>query len=150
MWAEWDVRTVWNDGASEEGMLTVLAVRQAEQRTLVVDVVIENEPLQLLVDTGSSVSILPDHVYRAKFANRFPLTAGTATLRDFSQKKTPVLGWFTARVVRRNNSACLRFYVVPQGMALLGLDAVHQLQLHIIGSTLQCLQVTGSPPVASA
>ncbi|XP_070381116.1 uncharacterized protein [Dermacentor albipictus] len=143
--AERDVRTVRNDGASEEDVLTVLAVRQVERRTLVVDVVIENEPLQLLVDTGSSVSILPDHVYRAKFANSFPLTAASATLRDFSQKKIPVLGWFTARVVRGNNSACLRFYVVPQGMALLGLDGVHQLQLHIIGSTLECLQITVSP-----
>ncbi|KAL3198802.1 hypothetical protein MRX96_053743 [Rhipicephalus microplus] len=129
---EQNVRTVRNDGASEEGVLTVLAVRQVERRTLVVDVVVENEPLQLLVDTGSSVSILPDHVYRDKFANRFPLTAATATLRDFSQKKIPVLGWFTARVVRGKNSACLRFYVVPQGVALLGLDAVHQLQLNII------------------
>nr|XP_037276745.1 uncharacterized protein K02A2.6-like [Rhipicephalus microplus] len=142
---EQNVRTVRNDGASEEGVLTVLAVRQVERRTLVVDVVVENEPLQLLVDTGSSVSILPDHVYRDKFANRFPLTAATATLRDFSQKKIPVLGWFTARVVRGKNSACLRFYVVPQGVALLGLDAVHQLQLNIIGSTLECLQVTASP-----
>ncbi|KAL3185542.1 hypothetical protein MRX96_028946 [Rhipicephalus microplus] len=121
---EQNVRTVRNDGASEEGVLTVLAVRQVERRTLVVDVVVENEPLQLLVDTGSSVSILPDHVYRDKFANRFPLTAATATLRDFSQKKIPVLGWFTARVVRGKNSACLRFYVVPQGVALLGLDAL--------------------------
>ncbi|KAL1429453.1 hypothetical protein MTO96_016293 [Rhipicephalus appendiculatus] len=146
MWAEQDVRAVRNDDASEEGVLTVLAVRQVERRTLVVDVVIENEPLQLLVDTGSLVSILPDHVYRAKFANRFPLTAATATLRDFSQKKIPALGWFTARVVRGNNSAYLRFYVVSQGMTLLGLDAVHQLQLHIIGSTLECLQ----PPVASS
>lgn len=116
-----------------------------ERRTLVVDVVIENEPLQLLVDTGSSVSILPDHVYRAKFANRFPLTAATATLQDFSQKKILGLGCFTARVVCGNNSACVRFYVVSQSMALLGLDAVHQLKLHIIGSTLECLQVTVSP-----
>lgn len=30
-------------------------------------------------------------------------------------------------------------------MALLGLDGVHQLQLHIIGSTLECLQITVSP-----
>ncbi|KAL3247541.1 hypothetical protein MRX96_056972 [Rhipicephalus microplus] len=111
---EQNVRTVRNDGASEEGVLTVLAVRQVERRTLVVDVVVENEPLQLLVDTGSSVSILPDHVYRDKFANRFPLTAATATLRDFSKKKIPVLGWFTARVVRGKNSACLRFTLFPR------------------------------------
>lgn len=50
-----------------------------------------------------------------------------------------------AQAVRSGVSAHIRFYVVPRGMALLGLDAVQLLWLHIDVSALACLQTTAGP-----
>lgn len=130
------------DGNEELGVLTVT---QNERTTLIVDVCVEGEVIQLVVDTGSSVSILPANIYQEKFARRFALAPATVTLRDFSQQRIPVLGCFVAQAARGGVSSNIRFYVVSRGMALLGLDAVQQLRLHIDGASLACLQTTAGP-----
>ncbi|XP_040069467.1 uncharacterized protein LOC120842422 [Ixodes scapularis] len=130
------------DGNEELGVLTVA---QNERTTLIVDVCVEGEVIQLVVDTGSSVSILPANIYQEKFARRFALAPATVTLRDFSQQRIPVLGCFVAQAARGGVSSNIRFYVVSRGMALLGLDAVQQLRLHIDGASLACLQTTAGP-----
>ncbi|XP_042146943.1 uncharacterized protein LOC121836189 [Ixodes scapularis] len=130
------------DGNEELGVLTVT---RNERTTLIVDVCVEGEVIQLVVDTGSSVSILPATIYQEKFARRFALAPATVTLRDFSQQRIPVLGCFVAQAARGGVSSNIRFYVVSRGMALLGLDAVQQLRLHIDGASLACLQTTAGP-----
>ncbi|XP_040359558.2 uncharacterized protein LOC121047910 [Ixodes scapularis] len=130
------------DGNEELGVLTVT---RNERTTLIVDVCVEGEVIQLVVDTGSSVSILPANIYQEKFARRFALAPATVILRDFSQQRIPVLGCFVAQAARGGVSSNIRFYVVSRGMALLGLDAVQQLRLHIDGASLACLQTTAGP-----
>ncbi|KAL3224238.1 hypothetical protein MRX96_049601 [Rhipicephalus microplus] len=99
-WWSGTLRTVGYDGATEEEALTLLVVREVERRALAVDVVIENKPLQLLVDAGLSVSILPNYVYQAKFANWFPLTAATAMLGFFREENSS-LGTFHSQSCTR-------------------------------------------------
>lgn len=50
-----------------------------------------------------------------------------------------------AQAAREGVSSNIRFYVVSRGMALLGLDALQQLRLHIDGASLACLQTTAWP-----
>lgn len=122
----------------------MLTVTQAKRGTLVTDVCVEDEPVQLLIDSGSALSILPHHVYQEKFARRFALGPAVATLREFSGKRIPVIGCFVAKTRHGSVSANVRFHVVLQGMALLGLDAVQQLRLRIDGASLACLRTTAS------
>lgn len=115
-------------------------VMQAKRGTLAVDVGIKDEPVKLLIDTGTAVSILRHRVYQEKFACRFDLDPAVAMLQDFSGQRIPVIGCFVAKTLHGIALPDVRFHVVPQGIALLSLE----LRLRIDGASLVCLQPTAS------
>ncbi|KAK0142863.1 hypothetical protein N1851_019189 [Merluccius polli] len=84
----------------------------------------------LLVDTGSAVSILPESVYLQTFMH-VPLTKPTVRLVTYMKKPIPVLGCLHLSVTYCNQSTQTHFYVVRDGTSLLGMDLFTALRLHI-------------------
>ena len=48
-------------------------------------------PAELVVDTGSAVSIIPEHLYREHFSD-VPLSEPLSRLVTYTKSKVPVLG----------------------------------------------------------
>lgn len=91
--------------------------------------------VQFVVDTGSSVSILPLHIYKHHFsATR--LSTPAIRLVTYTQEYIPVLGCLQAQACVSNASAAATFFVVDKGTALLGMDLISALQLQINGDNV--------------
>lgn len=86
--------------------------------------------VQFVVDTGSSVSILPAHIYKRYFSAT-QLSTPTTRLVTYTQECIPVLGCLQAQVRVSNASAAAIFFIVDKGTALLGMDLISALHLQI-------------------
>ena len=117
--------------------LTVLYMNDAVQDkilcTVHVDANEHSHDVELIVDTGSSVSILPVSIYQ----NLFPtceLAKPTVTLCTYSKEKIQVIGQLHATVTHEGHSAKCSFMVVESGAALLGLNLFVALHMCIEGN----------------
>ncbi|CAN7989792.1 unnamed protein product [Ixodes pacificus] len=106
-----------------------------------IDVIVFHHVVNFLVDTGSSVSIVSDAVFKSlkkeRTIERF--SPPTALLNN-SHEKITVLGALYADVSYKEKTACILFYVTNKGTSLLGLDAIQALDLHILGTAWRCFQ----------
>lgn len=81
---------------------------------------------ELVVDTGSSVSILPVAVYKRHFSD-CSLTAPKVKLVTYMKEDIPVLGCLHADVSLNEKVTTACFYVVKGGSALMGMDLIRAL-----------------------
>ncbi len=88
--------------------------------------------VHFVVDTGSSVSILPLHIYKRCFSAT-QLSTPSIRLVTYTQECIPVLGCLQAQERPSNASAAATFFVVDKGTALLGMDLISTLKLQING-----------------
>lgn len=109
-----------------------------------IDVNVNNTTLSLLIDTGSSVSLLNEASFQEHFSG-CSLTDAKVRLVDYSKQRIAVKGCFLANVAYKQVQTCVLFHVVERGTSLLGLDAIQNLQLCIEGDTLSCLQTDSQP-----
>ncbi|CAI5683364.1 unnamed protein product [Oreochromis niloticus] len=100
--------------------------------------------VKLLVDTGSGISILPEHVYSTNFGS-VKLSNPAVQLITYSKEKLDVLGCLRADITYNGKSASTDLYIVRTGTPILGMDLVTALQLHIKGGQL----VLESPKVCA-
>ncbi|XP_048842528.1 uncharacterized protein LOC125715236 isoform X3 [Brienomyrus brachyistius] len=89
---------------------------------------------EMVVDTGSAVSILPHHIY-VQYFNDTPLLPPVSQLVTYTRKRIPVLGCLQVKVSRGVLTAPVTFYVVKKGTSLLGRDLMKALSI--------CIEVTG-------
>lgn len=89
--------------------------------------------VELIVDTGSSVSIIPESIYQTFFPT-CELSEPTVNLFTYSREKIPVKGCMHATVNHDGHSTTGSFLVVKSGTALLGLDLVVALHMRIEGT----------------
>lgn len=82
---------------------------------------------ELLVDTGSSVSIIPEDLYYRHFSG-CPLTRPKVKLVTCLKENIPVLGCLLATVSFGSTTVPASLYVVKGGSALLGLDLIRALK----------------------
>ncbi|KAF7647897.1 hypothetical protein LDENG_00165040 [Lucifuga dentata] len=82
------------------------------------------QEIQLVVDTGSAVSILPTCIQSA-------LSAPSMKLVTYTQDHIPILGCLQAQVQVGTASAATTFFIVEKGTALLGMDLISTLPLCI-------------------
>nr|XP_055041695.1 uncharacterized protein K02A2.6-like [Misgurnus anguillicaudatus] len=101
-------------------------------------------PVELIVDTGSSVSILPETLFMKHFAN-CELKEPQVRLVTYSREHLPTLGCFSASVSYDGAATKANFYVVKTGSPLLGMDLIKALNCHIVGGSI----VSSSAPVVS-
>uniref|UniRef100_A0A3P9H5V6 Gypsy retrotransposon integrase-like protein 1 n=1 Tax=Oryzias latipes TaxID=8090 RepID=A0A3P9H5V6_ORYLA len=102
----------------------------------------------LVVDTGSAVSIIPEHLYREHFSD-VSLSEPASRLVTYTKFKVPVLGCFSATVKHANAKVPATLYVVKTGTALLGLDLFRALRL-IIDNNAVLPEAASSPTVTSS
>ena len=88
-----------------------------------VTVHVENVPLEMEVDTGSPVSIIPEEVYKQKFRH-VPLVKSDAKFCSFTGEETRCIGQIRVNAVSgRGMSKSLWLYVLPEAkFVLLGRD----------------------------
>ncbi len=91
--------------------------------------------LDLLIDTGSAVSILPEYVYKTKFC-KCPLTKPRLQLVTYSKEKLSVSGCLKVDVSYQKTTASSEMYIVESGTPILGMDLVTTLNLQISGGQL--------------
>lgn len=94
------------------------------------------QPVELIVDTGSSVSLLPESTYSAHFAS-CGLNSLTVKLVSYSKETIPVLGCFSTDV----------FYAGKPGSPLLGTDLLKALNCRIESDTVTTKETPELLPV---
>lgn len=77
-----------------------------------------SRPMELVVDTGSAVTIIPEHLYKEHFSD-VPLVEPRSRLVTYTRAEVPVLGCLPANVHYEHNTATATLYVVKTGTALL-------------------------------
>ncbi|XP_042147516.1 uncharacterized protein LOC121836625 [Ixodes scapularis] len=141
------VQAVKDPKSAEANVVTVLHIGDdyTRAREISTEVLIGNVPIRFFVDTGATVSLLSEEDYRKNFAERYPLSATSVVLQNYTKEEIPSVGCFLAEVTYRNKDACVMFYVTKRGISLLGLDANRNLRINIEGETLSCFQAATSP-----
>ncbi|KAL1473129.1 hypothetical protein MTO96_038901 [Rhipicephalus appendiculatus] len=125
------------DLSSDAEGLSVLTVAGPARARIFVDIFIAGKSLKFLVDSGSSVFILEESIFKQHFANESLLSAPRVKLLDYSKRCIPVRGCFFAEVTLKGRTAYLLFYVVAEGStSILGIDTIRVLDLQIEGSSL--------------
>ncbi|ROL51121.1 Retrovirus-related Pol polyprotein from transposon 17.6 [Anabarilius grahami] len=128
--------------------VTVLCVDNIKQSTLANDKITcevnieapggNKHMLQLVVDTGASVSILPEAVYKKHFS-QCTSTKPNIKLVTYAKENLPVVGCLSALVgvSANDNLVSATFYVVAAGSPLLGLDLIRLLNLDIVSGKVK-------------
>ncbi|KAL7839056.1 hypothetical protein SRHO_G00257140 [Serrasalmus rhombeus] len=91
----------------------------------------QSQKLELMVDTGSAVSILPMAVYK-QFFSHAALSAPKLSLVSFGGNAVSVNGCLKADITFRDRSVMAELYIVQRGSAVLGRDLFSALQLQIL------------------
>lgn len=86
-------------------------------------------------DTVSSVSILPESIYRKHFASS-TINSAKVKLVSYSKGTVPVLVCFSTDVFHDGSTAVGTFYIVRSGSPLLGMDLLKVLYCCIVGYTV--------------
>lgn len=91
--------------------------------------------IELTVDTGSTVSILPSYLYKQHFSSS-PLQSPQVKLVTYSKVALPILACLSAHVNYGDAVASTSIYIVEKGTSVLGMDLVAGLNIHIAGNEL--------------
>ena len=95
-----------------------------------------SSPVELVVDTGAAVSIIPEPLYRQHFSD-VPLAEPLSRLVSYTKTDVPVLGCLSATVQHADTTVPATLYVVKNtGTALLGMDLFRALGLSIINNSV--------------
>ena len=95
----------------------------------------EPTDIELLLDTGSAVSILPKSVHLQCF-NNVSLTEPKLHLVSYLKNPIPVRGCLRAAVTFENCCAPAEFYIVWSGTAILGRDLVAALDMQLLNGRI--------------
>lgn len=100
------VQQVDNESSSHSGKQTVCVVKECKH-CIYASVFMEGQAVLFLVNTGSSVAILTEELYRRCFAGTLPLKPTAMQLFDYSHSKIRVQGCFAASVTSQGRNACI-------------------------------------------
>uniref|UniRef100_A0A3B3WSA7 CCHC-type domain-containing protein n=1 Tax=Poecilia mexicana TaxID=48701 RepID=A0A3B3WSA7_9TELE len=105
--------------------------------------------VELIVDTGSSVSIIPENIYQTYFSECV-LTEPTFALVTYAKEKISVKGCLKATISHDSHSTAGTLVVVESGAALLGLDLFQSLQMKLEGRKVITTSTSPTPTVEPA
>lgn len=105
--------------------------------------------VELTVDTGASVSVLPKYIYE-KYFNDTPLRQSAVRLVTYSRTPINVLGCMQATVHMDGIQGLANFYVVDSGTALMGRDLISTLRLRIEGNIVYAPAKSVTPLLPTA
>lgn len=116
----------------------MLTVSTSPRKDLVVQTKVSGVNMQLLIDTGATVSLMTAEDFKRHFSKQHVLSKTVIDLRNISKKRIGTIGCFQASVQVLQQSCSVTFYVTEKGTSLLGLDAIQQLGIQIDGASLTC------------
>ena len=131
------------DSMRNESVEVLGVTRAAFTKDIMCDIYVNEVPIQMLVDTGSDVTILQVDEYD-KYFLREALIPCHLQIKSYTKNAIHVLGCFEARVTYKDRSSNVSIYVVQQGTSLIGKDVIQGIGLHVDGHTMSCLTVQGS------
>ena len=131
--------------ASASGISTVevsvISHEVSQQSSLsgpMLDVDIDGAQLEMMVDTGSPVSLLPMHLYQARLSH-MPLQTCDVELKGYGGHPLDVVGVIRATVTRDDRSVQADLYVMRGGtVPLLGRDLQSTLQVTVKNGNIVC------------
>ena len=116
------------------------------QYTVNIETATTTVPVELTVDSGSTVSILPKCLFDKHFKH-VNLLPPTVKLVTYSRAPIPVIGCQPV-TVSWNDATCQTFlFIVESGTALLGMDLINCLSLCFKGTAVQPAPSMTSAPV---
>ncbi|KAL1446375.1 hypothetical protein MTO96_044607, partial [Rhipicephalus appendiculatus] len=98
---------------------------------------INGSTFNMLIDTGAAVSLLNVQDYKRNYSH-IKLLPSHLVLQNYSEQAINNHGYFKASVSYNGNWATIPFFVTDKGTSLLGLDAIRDLNIIIVGETLSC------------
>uniref|UniRef100_A0A5S6Q5I1 RNA-directed DNA polymerase n=1 Tax=Trichuris muris TaxID=70415 RepID=A0A5S6Q5I1_TRIMR len=91
--------------------------------------------VRCMLDTGSTVSILPKCVLREQFP-RAQVQTATKRLTTYTESPLPTLGCLLATVSYKGRMANACFFIVGSGIPLIGMDLISALRITIKGTEI--------------
>ena len=103
-------------------------------------------PITLMVDTGSSVTILTKETFQKYFVNEaLQEQTDHQTLSSYTKHTIKVNGRFECNVTYGKCSSVCNVYIVEEGTDIMGRDVMKALHINIEGSSLTCNKVEQKP-----
>lgn len=97
-----------------------------------VNIKINNANINMLLDSGSSVSCMNENVYKNYFKNKHNVNKDNTILRSYNGSVFAPLGFFVVNVCYLNVCRDIKFHVVPNGgPCILGRDFLRAFNLKI-------------------
>lgn len=90
---------------------------------------VESQPLEMELDTGSAVSILPYEVFQKRFPVK-KLEETSVVLKNYTGEQISPVGCLSVQVQYQDQASLLPLYVVrTKDPVLMGRDWLHKLRL---------------------
>ena len=117
------------ESSGEEATVqTVYMVESGLEEPMKIKLLVNGEPLQLEIDTGAVVSIIPHRIWKKHFFT-VPLEMSHVTLCTYTAEPMKVMGTFSVPVVYQKQTRKRFFVVRTNGPSLLGREGMRQLHL---------------------
>ena len=113
------------ESSGEEATVqTVYVVESGLEEPMKIKLLVNGEPLELEIDTGAAVSIIPHQIWKKHFFT-VPLEMSHGTLRTYTAELMKVMGTIFVPVVYQKQTRKLHFFVVrTNGPSLLGREGM--------------------------
>ncbi|KAJ8044581.1 hypothetical protein HOLleu_07364 [Holothuria leucospilota] len=129
----------------EENFAPAVQSTNLASRPMSCDVLINQVPISMQVDTGSGVTILGKDLFDKHFLREALVPPPRdRTFSSYTQHEIDIIGCFRALVKYQGKAAIGNIYVTDKGSNLLGRDIIQALPINIAGSTLSCNTVEGT------
>lgn len=107
----------------------LFSIKSGGQKEINVNLLVDNKPLKMELDTGASVTLMSEKEYRQKFDGKLSKTS--IVLRTYTGQILPVIGEKSVTVTYEGQKLSLPLLVVKaDGPALLGRNWLSQLKLN--------------------
>ena len=117
------------DQEVEDCVYTMFPVSLSRQDPIQITINVDNCPLTMELDTGASLSIISEKVYKT-LPSAPKLQPTSAQLRTYTGESIKVLGYISVKVCHNSQEKCVPLLVVSgEGPSLLGRDWLEQLKL---------------------
>ena len=118
---------------SEYALFTVNTCRGSASNLFTLEVLINNQPVDMQIDTGAAVSIMSEATYKQIFAHKRlspPIEPTSMQLSTYSGEKLQTMGIITVEVLYQKQRCQLKLVIVKQpGPTLLGRDWLSHIKL---------------------
>ena len=134
-------RDEWEDVL---GSLEVHNINKVTSDIIWVNLKVEKKPLDMELDTGSAVSIIPYELYQKRFSDK-NLEKATILLKTYTGERIAPVGVLKMNVEYKQQKFLLDLYVVKtKGPVLMGRDWLNRIRLD--WTTIKSLRVGGANP----